>query len=218
MRERDKRPDGRVHAMQQDGAPDRGAFEDGVNAVRDLARGGQVLFLDLDENAQHAVVVGEADEALRIGDGGEARLDADTAQAQQVHHHRSVGLRQVDRGVIGQFAPCANRGAGALLVVLDPGTGRDADQRARTGAAHGQHSVINGSEAFASVRPARMDVQFGGARGDARGGIARHRLRGERQLRVEVAGTGAVDAGLDDHGRSSGRGRQCSGAWRGGKG
>jgi hypothetical protein len=186
--------------VQQDRPHHADAFEHGGDVLRLCNGWRQVLDVDLDQDAKHPVVIGQRHEALGIGHTGKPRLDADAAPAQKLHHCRRVRFRKIDRCVVGQFTPAVDRLAGPLRVVLDPRSGRYADQRAGAGPADGQHGGIDGPQAFEPVRIARMNVQFGRAGGDAGRGVAGHGLRVERQPGMEFARPRAVDAGLDDHG------------------
>ena len=169
------------------------------DAVDNVSRDAEILLLDFNQDAEDPAVIGEVHKALCIDDRGEPRLDCDPAMPKQFHDGRRVGFRQVHRSMVGQFVPPGDGSAGRFLVVLDPGSRRHADKRARTRLANGRNGCIHSRQAFPSVRSAGVDMQFGCAGGDAGCAIERHGLRGERKSRVEVAGTCAVEAGLNDH-------------------
>ena len=157
---------------------------------------------NLDQDAQHASAMVEADETLGVSDRRQTRLDANAALAQAFHDDGRRRLAEIDRGIVRQFAPAGDGDQRADIVVLDPGAGGDADQRAGAGAAQRCDRRIHRCrrKAFAPVGSARMDMQLGRASGNRSRPVARHGFGVEREGRVEIGGTRAVDAGLDDHG------------------
>ena len=71
------------------------AVEHGSDFVYDPARNAQILLLDFNQDSQDTAIIGEFHKALRIGDGGDPRLDRDPPMTKQFHDCRCVWLRQV---------------------------------------------------------------------------------------------------------------------------
>ena len=159
----------------------------------------QFLDIDLDQDAQNLVRIGQSDETVCVANRRQADLDAHALLPQQIHHRRSVRFGEVDGGIVRQSPPAVDGAPCPLRLVFDPGAGGDADERAGAGAPHGCHGLVDGGEAFPAIRPAGMDVQFGGTGGDAGRAIRRHRCSRQGKVRVEIHRAGAVDAGLNDH-------------------
>jgi len=197
--DRDERPDRRVKAVQQHRSPQSRAAKQGGDAIGYALRRAELLLADFDQDAENPIMVWQPQKAFSVGARGEPGLDSDPALREQRHDGRCVGLRQVHRRIVGQFAPGGDGLAGSYLVVLDPGARGNAYQRAGTGAANRGNRRIDGGQALPPVRSAWMEVQFGRSRGDSRRRIAGHGFGRQRKLRMEIAAARAVETGLNDH-------------------
>lgn len=195
----DKRPNRCIEAVQQDGALKSSGCEHRGYLVRRLEGTQKSLPFDLDQNTKHTSRMWKGYEPLRIRHRGKARFDPDTSALQHFHDGRSVRLREVDRGIVGKFAPTRNALAGPVCVAFDPRSGRDTHERSRTGASHGPDGLIDGRQALSAVDPAGMKVEFRRSGRKTRRTLPRHVVRRDRKFRMIVARARSIQTGLNDH-------------------
>ena len=126
--------------------------------------------------------------------------------------YREAGPRKAPTIVLLHGFPSSSRGFNTLIPLLAtryhliapdlPGFGQsDAPPPSRWAYSFDQMAQITDHllEALKIERYPRVQVQLGRAGGNAGLAVASHPVRGERQGGMKVKGTGAVDAGLDDH-------------------
>ncbi len=80
----------------------------------------EILFFDLDEDAESSMAIRKRDKSLGIRDRGQSRFDADTHAVQQRDNCWSISLGDIDGGVVGQLPPGRDAVSRLLLVAFYP--------------------------------------------------------------------------------------------------